>query len=399
MASSLLLRRGTKNVAQKILKSNTTERSVCSIAVSVSHAPPTSTSTKNEGFGIRNHQWKDAAMTTTMRMSVSHPCVSTQRSFSDAKPLPADAVTSPEEVVAEAVQTIEKNYNEPSPLETLAPDFTPGQALFLLRTKGAGGQAIRRSEFHNLCMASRPGWKTDAVVIHTALLEFKRCNSFLVEEYGAKLAMEAMMKSMLPSGHPSKGEAFGERRLNAALFVAEAFANEKTGLCFAASTDCVDTMLQDLYQGVQECELKISPGEEENESGIANRVLNAVETTIFYLNRRAGPSEKKMKKRAARKYLKQLVSKEGPSVATAHVGAQICTYVDGLDCAKARVLTPYKRRGYKISDETAELVNRVKEEEKVAAEAAAAAVEQEEDAESEEGEEEEEDASENQTEK
>eukprot|EP00957_Ditylum_brightwellii_P139608 10640768-Ditylum_brightwellii.AAC.1 len=96
----------------------------------------------------------------------------------------------------------------------------------------------------------------DAVVIHTALLEFKCSNSFLVEEYGAKLTMEAMMKSMLPSSHPSKGDAFGEHRLNAALFVAEASANETTGLCFAAPTDFVDIMFKNVYEGVQECKLK-----------------------------------------------------------------------------------------------------------------------------------------------
>eukprot|EP00957_Ditylum_brightwellii_P206337 15347906-Ditylum_brightwellii.AAC.2 len=57
-----------------------------------------------------------------------------------------------------------------------------------------------------------------------------------------------MMISMLTFGRHSKGEAFGEHRLNVALFVAEVFANEKTGLSSTAPTDCSNTMLQYLYQ-------------------------------------------------------------------------------------------------------------------------------------------------------
>eukprot|EP00957_Ditylum_brightwellii_P205889 15345881-Ditylum_brightwellii.AAC.1 len=93
-----------------------------------------------------------------------------------------------------------------------------------------------------------------------------------MEECGTKLAMEAMMKNMPPFCHPSKEE--DRKKTNVAL----------------------------LFE-----------------------TLNAVKTTIFYLNHRAGLSE-----RAAHKYLKQLVSKEGPYVATAHVGAQIHMCVDGL---------------------------------------------------------------------
>ena len=305
----------------------------------------------------------------------------------------------------------------PSILKSLPENYTTGVAFYALRNKAAGGQNVRLSDFCDLALSARRGYKRDAVSILTALKDFKRNNSFILNVPGATAAMEGMLRSRTPVDNEEYGDPTALHRVEASLYVLGAFVDEKTGLYYATETEVVESNMKLLLEAVRDADLRLPAGygsdtksddEEDSEdddagdddgdaaavdtSALAERVLNVTKDTMAALIKRGRDPTKHMKKRAARKYRKHLRVEEGPTPSTAHVGVEICLALGAsATLTRETVLSPYQSKPKyenwfpRADDATVELVQnaekaeqeaiRAAEEEAKAAAAAAAEAE------------------------
>ena len=311
----------------------------------------------------------------------------------------------------------------PSILKSLPENYTTGVALYALRNKAAGGQRIRLTAFCDLALSARRGYKRDAVSILTALKDFKRNNEFILNVPGATAAMEGMLRSRTPVDNEEYGDPTALHRVEASLYVLDAFVNEKTGLYYATETELVESNMKLLLEAVRDADLRLpagygedtKEGEEEDVeaeeassedadagddsenvasvdvAALAERVLNVTKDAMAALIKRGRDPTKHMKKRAARKYRKHLRVEEGPTPSTAHVGVEICLALGAsATLTREAVLSPYQSKPKyenwfpRADDATVELVQNAEkaeqdairaaeEEAKAAAEAAAVA--------------------------
>mmetsp|Transcript_17721 Transcript_17721/g.26011 ORF Transcript_17721/g.26011 Transcript_17721/m.26011 type:complete len:409 (-) Transcript_17721:36-1262(-) len=251
-----------------------------------------------------------------------------------------------------------------SPLEELPANYTPGQALAVLRTKGAGGRFIRRTEFRDLCLASRVGSDKDAGVIVTALKEFKRINDHILVAWEARAAIAGLIRS---KSKESGDDA--EIGLEAALFVAKAIVDESTGLHLAAKTEDVDVVLQLLLDAVQsttnhdddydddyDYDDDDDDDDDDDKSVKPEDAMKEAKQIFALLVKRATRPEKNMKKRAARKYLKYAMTKEGPQVETQRIVSQICLKVGSPQDAKEAVLDVSKDYRWHLHQDTVKFI-------------------------------------------
>ena len=313
--------------------------------------------------------------------------------------------------------TKKRKKKAPSILKSLPENYTTGVAFYALRNKAAGGQNIRLSDFCDLALSARRGYKRDAVSILTALKDFKRNNAFILNVPGATAAMEGMLRSRTPVDNEEYGDPTALDRVEASLYVLGAFVDEKTGLYYATETEVVESNMKLLLEAVRDADLRLPAGygadtksddEEDSEdddagdddgdaaavdtSALAERVLNVTKDTMAALIKRGRDPTKHMKKRAARKYRKHLRVEEGPTPSTAHVGVEICLALGAsATLTRETVLSPYQSKPKyenwfpRADDATVELVQnaekaeqeaiRAAEEEAKAAAAAAAEAE------------------------
>ena len=313
--------------------------------------------------------------------------------------------------------TKKRKKKAPSILKSLPENYTTGVAFYALRNKAAGGQNIRLSDFCDLALSARRGYKRDAVSILTALKDFKRNNAFILNVPGAAAAMEGMLRSRTPVDNEEYGDPTALDRVEASLYVLGAFVDEKTGLYYATETEVVESNMKLLLEAVRDADLRLPAGygadtksddEEDSEdddagdddgdaaavdtSALAERVLNVTKDTMAALIKRGRDPTKHMKKRAARKYRKHLRVEEGPTPSTAHVGVEICLALGAsATLTRETVLSPYQSKPKyenwfpRADDATVELVQnaekaeqeaiRAAEEEAKAAAAAAAEAE------------------------
>lgn len=240
----------------------------------------------------------------------------------------------------------------PSALEKASlPLVTPGHALGVLQLHGAGGENIRRADFCELCNSSRPGKIKDARVIAKGLRKFKEGNDFILHTDGARAAMTGMMRSMLPNYKV----VYGKLRVDAALFVAGQFLDEKTGLYYAVEIDLIDDVLGELHKGLlemKEKELLVpvkaanddgddADGEVEDD-GVSKNAMRVTEDIIKLLVKRRCYPENQMKKRAARKYLTLIQVTDGPMPTTMKLASEISLMLAGPSATRERILDPYK---------------------------------------------------------
>lgn len=247
-----------------------------------------------------------------------------------------------------------KKKKAPSILKSLPENYTTGAALNALRRNSAGGQFIRLTDFRDLALSARRGYKRDATSILTALKDFKRNNAFILDVPGATAAMEGMLRARIPADSEEYGSPTALDRVAASLYVLDAFIDENTGLYYASSTELVEsnmTLLLEAVRDVVDLRLPAGYGEDTKEDGekngeggeaeseevdeggtsedassaaLAERVLHVTRDTVTALIKRGRDPSKHMKKRAARKYRKHLRVDEGPTPSTAHVGVEIC---------------------------------------------------------------------------
>jgi hypothetical protein len=269
--------------------------------------------------------------------------------------------------------------------------MTPGHAIRILQIHGAGGhQLIRSADFLRLCNSSRPGKKRDAKVISTALKEFKRCNKFVLNKDGGRLALEGMMRSMMPNYKI----VYGMPKIEAASYALRQILDERTGLYFTVETSTVDGILEKMKEGLDEMvgrglniRVDMSADEAEGEGNDTSELsddekalksaLEATDGIIkLLIKRRTGVD---MKKRALRNYMKFLKVKTGPWVTTMSLATQISLAIGGLEYTKANIFDPYNEAWWNqgVHKSVLELVKEVEakdEAERVAREAAAAAL-------------------------
>ena len=237
----------------------------------------------------------------------------------------------------------------PSALEQANLDLiTPGHSISVLQKHAANGSAlIRQSDFIKLCESSRPGKKKDAKVIATALKEFRRNNRFVIQQAGARAAVEGMVRSSVPNYK----ELYGKPRLHAAIFVADQIIDDKTGLYFAVETELVDQVLSEIQQALTEMEekgmeLKIvlkeeGGGDEDDDEKLLFKTLRATEGLVKVLVKRSCRPEFDMKKRAARNYLKRLQTVAGPETNTLKLATGISLSIAGSAFAQSNIVGPY----------------------------------------------------------
>ena len=315
-----------------------------------------------------------------------------------------------------ATNAKKRKKKAPSILKSLPENYTTGVAFYALRNKAAGGQNIRLSDFCDLALSARRGYKRDAVSILTALKDFKRNNAFILNVPGATAAMEGMLRSRTPVDNEEYGDPTALHRVEASLYVLGAFVDEKVGLYYATETELVESNMKLLLEAVRDADLRLpagygadtksddeKDGEEDDAGGddgdaaavdtsaLAERVLNVTKDTMAALIKRGRDPTKHMKKRAARKYRKYLRVEDGPTPSTAHVGVEICLALGAsATLTRETVLSPYQSKPKyenwfpRADDATVELVQNAEkaeqdairaaeEEAKAAAEAAAAA--------------------------
>jgi hypothetical protein len=281
--------------------------------------------------------------------------------------------------------------------------LTPGQAIYILQRYAAKGTGnlIRQSDFIELCNSSRPGKLRDALIIATALKEFKRNNRFVLKLSGSKAAVEGMLRSRMPTWKVQDGKP----RVKAALFVAEQILNEDTGLYYAIETVTVDQVLEELHKGLIEMKdggFKVTiDSTDNNEKGMADEgsetlppspdeklisdALRVTQSLIQLLIKRKSRPEWDMKKRAARRYLKRLQIGGGPYRSTLQVATKISCLIGGSAVAQQHIIDPFERAWWTkfVDEETLKLIQEAKELEEQAILISAAIGEEYEDVESE----------------
>mmetsp|Transcript_34758 Transcript_34758/g.62571 ORF Transcript_34758/g.62571 Transcript_34758/m.62571 type:complete len:425 (+) Transcript_34758:80-1354(+) len=224
---------------------------------------------------------------------------------------------------------------------------TPGHAIFVLQKHAAGGIAmIRQSDFVLLCESSRPGKKTDAKVIATALKEFNLVNRFVLQRVGARAAVDGMLRSGIPTWKVQDGKP----RVQAAVFVAQQILDEKTGMYFALETTKVDTVLKELHKGILEMEengIKLEAknrGDKPNDDDkLLREALRVTGEVVQLLVKRKSRPENALKKRAKRKYLKRLQIGGGPYNSTLRLATQISILIGGSAVAQKNIVDPYDK--------------------------------------------------------
>jgi len=305
-------------------------------------------------------------------------------------------------------------------LASLAEGYTPGQAMFHLHKKGT---VVTLPEIRDLIKSVVPGKRKHASVLRNALKEYKKNRGLVLGREEGALAMEALRKALVPVENVT-----GQDKLKNALIVLDMFLDPATGLYFASPTPPVDDVFALLLEGLVEENLptveteqeeddeddddeegdeeeddggevaqtyyvpekgkkrrfrkllrklqliphatpkKVEPRGDETPEQLSERIADTTIRIIEILNMRKSRPYRKMKKRAARKYLKSIRIHHGPTPNTVHLATQIMLHVRGS--AMEEIVTPCKDNRVPIKPETLALI------EEHAAAAAAAAVEE-----------------------
>ena len=256
--------------------------------------------------------------------------------------------------------------------------LTPGQAIYTLQRHAAKGTGnlIRQSDFIELCNSARPGKLRDALVIATALKEFKRNNRFVLQVSGAKAAVEGMLRSRKSTWKVHDGKP----RVKAAVFVAEQILNEDTGLYFAIETTMVDKVMEEMHKGLIEMKengFKVSidsksgvPDEGEDtpsptpDETLIMDALRVTQSLVHLLIRRKSRPEWDIKnKRAARRYLKRLQIGGGPYRSTLQVATKISLLIGGSSVAQGQIIDPFERAWWTkfVDEESLKLIQKARD--------------------------------------
>lgn len=162
----------------------------------------------------------------------------------------------------------------------LPQEYTPGHVMSVLNQVGKGGKEMAENDFRLLLESARPYETRDARVILTAMINYKRINEFLLTKDLAVDCIHQILES-----DPETG----------AILVLEHFTPE-SGLYFAAPREALQKVMLRVLEGVDDH---------------SDRIWKALPDFVNNLLLRQSRPYHEMKKRAARKYLKQIQVHEG----------------------------------------------------------------------------------------
>eukprot|EP00586_Coscinodiscus_wailesii_P002450 CAMPEP_0172483138 /NCGR_PEP_ID=MMETSP1066-20121228/9978_1 /TAXON_ID=671091 /ORGANISM="Coscinodiscus wailesii, Strain CCMP2513" /LENGTH=226 /DNA_ID=CAMNT_0013246819 /DNA_START=325 /DNA_END=1005 /DNA_ORIENTATION=+ len=194
-----------------------------------------------------------------------------------------------------------------------------------------------------MCRAAQPGVKKNGANILQALREFRVNNAFLLDIHTAEVAVEAIVKSC--------------GREDAGWVLARGFLDRGTGLYFAMES--VDEIFEMML---------LKP------DGDGGEDASRVPAQVFYeLWKRASFCENKLKKRAKRKYLKQLQVKQvenGPNVDTVDLAVRACVMMGTNEKSiYYKIVAPFNKwgrfQGLSVKEETMEFLRQAVEDGKV----------------------------------
>jgi hypothetical protein len=306
----------------------------------------------------------------------------------------------------------------PSVLDSLPEGFGAGDAQRALDQKGAkahGRRPIRRTEVWRLCQAARQGYHRDAACLLASLRAYKRLHKAVYTDWQAKAGLEGMVRALTPIDastfvspkegrnpmYPIRiddttGDEFHMQRIYADIFAIRAILDETTGLITAVNSDDVDALVADLLQSVQalpdvskldDYSVRVFPRITKVDEFASNlprwKIVRLTQQLTHAMIYRAVRPQRFMKKRAARKYLKQVMRDDAPHPSTIHSACQICMLLGSSAEADVGILSEYMnvplwgeplKETLQLLDETREKekVARKDEEERQKAEAAAA---------------------------
>ena len=156
---------------------------------------------------------------------------------------------------------------------------------------------------------------------------------------------------------PNYKVVYGKLKVEAAVFVLEQMVDERTGLHLTMEVDLVDEVLKELWERLFEMkergarmrldnleksdEQEWGDNEEEEESAeqkLLKNIMRVTQDVINYLVQRRSLTWRDMKKRAKRKYLKELKVNDGPYVSTLALVTQISIMIGGPEAVQEKIL-------------------------------------------------------------
>lgn len=211
----------------------------------------------------------------------------------------------------------------------LPPDeYTPGHVMAVLNQVGKGGAEISEENFRLLLECARPYEEKDARVIMTAMVNYKRISRFLLTKELASDCIAQIIESDVRQG---------------GLQVLENFTPE-SGLYYAAPADALNKALSHVL--------------EELDDDDGGRVWLALIAFCNNLTDRRQRPYRTYKKRAARRYIKQIQTHEGPNAETVALCVELGLAVTDATSVYQAIVEPCLEARVAMDDELVESLKR-----------------------------------------
>jgi hypothetical protein len=216
---------------------------------------------------------------------------------------------------------------------SLPVEHTSGHVLEVLNRKGAGGKPLNDDDMTILFDAAKT--PKDARVIMTALVNYKRINNYILTTKMAEMAVKSILQA-----DPEQG----------AFLVLSNF-NEKSGLYFSCEIPLINFVLDVVLNQIDYYE--------KDSLWLA---LISMQNSLIY---RAHRPYQKMKKRAARKYHKQIQLHHGPTAETVRRMVDIALKIRAAEVVHSEITTHCQDRRVPVLEETLRLVEEARFQERM----------------------------------
>ena len=220
----------------------------------------------------------------------------------------------------------DKKQNQPAinVRESLPEEYTSSNVMSVLNRKGDGGVPLEEDDMRILIDAAKTSY--DSRIVVTALIKYKRKNSFILTEEMTSFTITRILEI-----NPTHGP-----------YVVLNNFNEKTGFFFSCSTPLLDKVLDQVLIRIQDYKLY----------DVWPALLSALHLLIY----RADRPHREMKKRAAKRYLKQLKSYHGPTSETVRLMAEIGLQITTAEAVYTEIVEHSQRNRVVVLEETLKLV-------------------------------------------
>ena len=236
-------------------------------------------------------------------------------------------------------ETINKSKEQTQPVinvrASLPEEYTSSNVMAVLNRKGDGGVPLEEDDMRILIDAAKT--PKDSHVVMTSLIKYKRKNAFILTEEMTHFAVTRIL-AINPTHGPH--------------IVLNNF-NEKTGFSFSCSTPLMDKVLEQVLNRIQEYE--------------TYDVWSALLSTLHRLIYRASRPSRNMKKRAAKRYLKQLKCYQGPTSETVRLMVEIGLQITTAEAVHTDIVEYSQRNRVIVLEETLKVVEEARFKERMAA--------------------------------